>query len=117
MTSSPSFTDDEPRSGDLGYVLDRVLDTARVTDFEGSSKHDALNARWLERLAGNSRPRRLVATQPVMRSPIDVRSLVGVTQGPQRQGPLAVRPGAALPPPHDRSKEPTPRRPGTSSTG
>ena len=33
-------------------VLARVLDIARADDFEGYSKHDALNAPWLERLAG-----------------------------------------------------------------
>ena len=67
-------------------ILERVLDTARKDDFEGSSKHDALNARWLERLAGSSRPRRLVATQLVMRSPVDVRNLVGVKKARNAKG-------------------------------
>ena len=71
---------------DYGDVLERVLDTARHDDFEGSSKHDALNARWLEKLAGTSRPRRLVATQLVMRSPVDVRNLVGVRKARNAKG-------------------------------
>jgi uncharacterized protein YyaL (SSP411 family) len=67
-------------------VLDRVLDTGRATSYAGWSKHDALNARWLERLAGQSRARRLVATQAVMRSPLDVRRLVGVQQARNAKG-------------------------------
>jgi hypothetical protein len=63
---------------DLSDVLERVLDTARVDDYEGYSKHDALNARWLERLTGGSRLPRLVATQVVTRSPVDLRPLIGV---------------------------------------
>lgn len=71
---------------DAADVLERVLDTARRDDFEGSSKHDALNAPWLEKLAGTSRPRRLVATQLVMRSPIDVRNVVGVRKARNAKG-------------------------------
>jgi hypothetical protein len=71
---------------DAADVLERVFDTARKDDFEGSSKHDALNAPWLEKLAGTSRPRRLVATQLVMRSPIDVRNLVGVRKARNAKG-------------------------------
>lgn len=71
---------------DSADILERVLDTARKDDFEGSSKHDALNARWLEKLAGSSRPRRLVATQLVMRSPVDVRNLVGVKKARNAKG-------------------------------
>ena len=103
--------------GDSADILERVLDTARNDDFEGSSKHDALNSRWLEKLAGTSRPRRLVATQLVMRSPVDVRNLARVAQGPERQGAVALLPGPALPVPGDRDRVATPRRPATSSTG
>jgi len=63
-----------------------VFDTARVTDYEGWSKHDALNAPWLERLAGRSRARRLVATQSVMRSPLDVRRLARVKRARNAKG-------------------------------
>jgi len=71
---------------DLPDVLERVLDTARSDAYEGYSKHDALNARWLARLAGGSRPRRLAAIQLVMRSPIDVRPLVRVRKARNPKG-------------------------------
>jgi hypothetical protein len=67
-------------------VLDRTLETAREVDFEGFSKHDALNARWLERLAGGSKITRLGATQLVMRSPIDVRPVLGVRKARNAKG-------------------------------
>jgi hypothetical protein len=67
-------------------VLDRVFETARATDYEGYSKHDALNAPWLERTAGSSRLRRLVATQVVTRSPVDLRRVVGVKQARNPKG-------------------------------
>jgi hypothetical protein len=74
------------RCGGRAEILERVLDTARRDDFAGSSKHDALNARWLEVLAGKSRPRRLVATQLVMRSPVDVRNAVRVRKARNAKG-------------------------------
>jgi hypothetical protein len=36
---------------DEATVLERVFDTARVDNYEGYSKHDGLNARWLGELA------------------------------------------------------------------
>ncbi len=71
---------------DDAAILERVLDTGRRDHFEGYSKHDGLNARWLERLAGTSRPRRLVAIQSVMRSPIDIRPIVGVRKARNAKG-------------------------------
>jgi hypothetical protein len=71
---------------DYGEVLEQVLDTARAEDFEGYSKHDALNAGWLEKLAGESKPRRLVATQLVMRSPVHVRPLLRVRKARNAKG-------------------------------
>lgn len=71
---------------DVPAVLDRVFDTARTDDFEGYSKHDALNARWLEVLAGTSRIRRLVATQVITRSPVDLRPLAGVRKARNAKG-------------------------------
>lgn len=71
---------------DVLAVLDRVLDTARADDFTGYSKHDALNARWLERAAGDSRLRRLVATQIVTRSPVDLRPIAGVRKARNAKG-------------------------------
>ncbi len=67
-------------------VLARVLDTARADGYEGYSKHDALNARWLERLADDSRARRLAAIQLVMRSPVDLRPLARVRKARNPKG-------------------------------
>lgn len=71
---------------DCGEVLERVLATARQDDYEGFSKHDALNARWLERLAGSSKLRRLVATQLVTRCPVDVRPILRVQRARNAKG-------------------------------
>jgi hypothetical protein len=71
---------------DDATILERVLDTARRDHFEGYSKHDGLNSRWLERMAGDSRPRRLVAIQTVMRSPVDIRPIVGVRKARNAKG-------------------------------
>jgi hypothetical protein len=67
-------------------VLARVLDIARADGYEGYSKHDALNAPWLERLAGGSRIRRLVAIQSIMRSPVDLRPLARVSKARNPKG-------------------------------
>jgi hypothetical protein len=67
-------------------VLEQVLDTARVDDYAGWSKHDALNARWLELVAGWSKWPRLVATQAVMRSPVDMRPWIGVRKARNPKG-------------------------------
>jgi hypothetical protein len=74
------------RTPNVADVLERVLDTARAIDYTGYSKHDALNARWLERLAGSSRPRRLIAIQSVMRSPVHVRPWIGVRPARNAKG-------------------------------
>jgi hypothetical protein len=71
---------------DAADVLERVLQTARVDDFAGYSKHDALNARWLEQIAGRTRVTRLAATQLVMRAPFNVRPLVGVRKARNAKG-------------------------------
>jgi hypothetical protein len=67
-------------------VLDKVLHTARSADYKGYSKHDALNSPLLESLAGGSRLPRLVATQVVTRSPVDIRPLVGVRKARNAKG-------------------------------
>jgi hypothetical protein len=67
-------------------VLEQVLDTARADDYTGYSKHDALNARWLERLAGDSKLRRLAAIQLVMRCPVHVRPLLRVRKARNAKG-------------------------------
>ena len=67
-------------------VLERVFETARVDDYAGYSKHDALNAAWLEKLAGDSKLRRLAITQLVMRSPLHIRPLLGVRKARNPKG-------------------------------
>jgi hypothetical protein len=67
-------------------VLDKVLHTARTADYKGYSKHDALNSPLLQGVAGGSRLPRLVATQVVMRSPVDIRPLVGVRKARNAKG-------------------------------
>jgi hypothetical protein len=71
---------------DLDDVLDRTVDTGRKQRYEGYSKHDALNAAWLGRVAGHSRWPRLAATQVVTRSPVDVRPLIGVQKARNPKG-------------------------------
>jgi hypothetical protein len=85
VKNTPTMTVPRARDGH-GDVLERVLDTARHDDFEGYSKHDALNAPWLEALAGGSRLRRLAAIQLVMRSPIHVRPLLRVRKARNPKG-------------------------------
>jgi hypothetical protein len=65
-------------AGTLAEIQSHVLGVARALQYEGYSKHDALNAPWLERLAGGSRLTRLAAIQAVMRCPLHVRPLLGV---------------------------------------
>lgn len=71
---------------EVSHVLERVLETAHADRYEGFSKHDALNARWLERVAGGSRVRRLAAIQLVMRSPVDLRPLARVRKARNPKG-------------------------------
>jgi len=85
VKNTPTMTGPMARPG-RADVLQRVLDTARHDDFEGYSKHDALNAPWMEALAGGSRLRRLAAIQLVMRSPIHVRPLLGVRKARNPKG-------------------------------
>ncbi len=81
-TASPAAAERQ----DDERVLDRVLATARADDFEGYSKHDALNAGWLETLAGESRLRRLAAIQLVMRCPVHIRPLLRVRKARNAKG-------------------------------
>jgi hypothetical protein len=73
-------------SFELDEVLDQVLAVGREVDYEGYSKHDALNAPWLERLVGTSRVRRMAAIQLVTRSPVDVRALLHVEKARNPKG-------------------------------
>jgi hypothetical protein len=74
------------RSEVASRVLDRVLQVARSADYAGYSKHDALNSPLLAAVAGWSRPSRLVATQLVTRSPVDLRPAFRVTKARNPKG-------------------------------
>lgn len=72
--------------GSLQKVHARILETARELNWAGYSKHDALNAPWLEAMAGRSRLLRLAAIQLVMRSPLHVRPWLGVRSARDPKG-------------------------------
>lgn len=67
-------------------VLERVLDWSRARDFAGYSKHDALNSPFLSACSLNMPFLRLVITQVVMRSPMNIRPLLGVPVGRNPKG-------------------------------
>ena len=67
-------------------VLERVLGVAEGLNYTGYSKHDALNARWLESLAGGSRLMRIAFIQIIMRFPLHIRPLVGVCAARNAKG-------------------------------
>jgi hypothetical protein len=71
---------------DPAQVLDRVLDVARSDRYEGYSKHDGLNSKLLEKMAGSSRMRRLGAIQVVTRSPVDIRPALRVRKARNPKG-------------------------------
>ena len=79
---------DEPpwQEGELEAVQARVLQTARDLGWEGYSKHDALNAPWLESATRGSRLLRMLAIQLVMRFPLHVRPLLGVRTARNAKG-------------------------------
>ena len=81
MTSDQSHS-----SQPIREVQRRILDVGRAVSWAGFSKHDALNAPWLEAVAGRSRLRRLAAIQLVMRSPIHIRPLLGVRRARDPKG-------------------------------
>jgi len=67
-------------------ALVKTLWVARALDYAGYSKHDGLNASWLEALAGNRRWPRLLFIQLVMRCPFHVRPWLGVAQARNAKG-------------------------------
>jgi len=64
-------------SARIDAVLDTVLDYSEAQDWRGFDKHDALNSPVLEKLCGWSRITRLLAVQAVMRSPVNLRPVLG----------------------------------------
>lgn len=72
---SPAAT---PSRDTLLAALRATLDWSRARDYSGHEKHDGLNSPLLMRLCGGHRLTRLVAIQAVMRSPLNLRGLLGV---------------------------------------
>jgi hypothetical protein len=86
MTQDQSAATAARAAGTVPDVLERVLQTARADDYAGYSKHDALNSPLLAHLAGDSKLRRLVATQVVTRSPVHIRPLLRVQKARNAKG-------------------------------
>jgi hypothetical protein len=80
------MTFDQSLAAPIREVQRRTLDVGRSAGWAGFSKHDGLNARWLEAVAGRSRLLRLAAIQLVMRSPIHIRPLIGVRRARDPKG-------------------------------
>jgi hypothetical protein len=59
-------------------VVRAVHEYSRARGWQGSEKHDALNSPWLWRWFGGRRWTRLLATQGVMRFPLNLRPLLRV---------------------------------------
>jgi hypothetical protein len=60
------------------YILQRVLDYAKSEDYAGYNKFDALNSPVLKRLSLKSKWLRFAFIQAVMRSPLNLRSVLGI---------------------------------------
>lgn len=81
---------DAPREGALEKAAEaalvKTLGIAETLNYAGHSKHDGLNAPWLEALAGNRRWTRLLFIQLIMRCPFHVRPWLGVAQARNAKG-------------------------------
>ena len=86
MTQAVNRDDANSRWPELSDALKKAFRVVEDADFSGYSKHDGLNARWLERIAGGSRIRRLIAIQSVMRTPAHIRPWVGVEKARNPKG-------------------------------
>lgn len=84
---SPWALDEERRRRYL-EVLQGLLDYARRFQYTGYNKHDGLNSPLLSAVLGFGRWPRIVAIQLVMRSPWNIRPLLGVprTRNPKGWG-------------------------------
>ena len=61
----------------VNSVLDAVLDYSEAQGWQGFDKHDALNSPFLQAVFGWSRVTRLLSVQAVMRSPVNLRPILG----------------------------------------
>lgn len=70
----------------VSAVLQKTLQWSRERDFAGYSKHDALNSHFLNACSLNNAFLRLAITQAVMRSPFNIRPLLGVPEARNPKG-------------------------------
>ena len=62
----------------LNLILDQVYKWSSDQKYRGHNKHDALNSPFLKALLGWSKWARIIATQGIMRFPINLRPLLFV---------------------------------------
>jgi hypothetical protein len=67
-----------PDDAAVAGILDAVLRKSASADWRGHDKHDGLNSPLVWSTCGWSRMTRLLALQAVMRSPVNVRDVLGV---------------------------------------
>ncbi|MCP5159882.1 MAG: hypothetical protein H6975_10805 [Gammaproteobacteria bacterium] len=70
----------------IRQTLDRTLAWSREQDYREYTKHDALNSPLVWAIFGHHRLTRILATQAVMRFPLNVRPLLGVTRSENPKG-------------------------------
>jgi len=73
-------------TNEIEKVLQRVLKYAEGENYSGYSKFDALNSPALKRLSLNSKWLRFAFTQAMMRSPLNLRPLLGVQKSVNPKG-------------------------------
>lgn len=85
---NPHLTSDRPLLSDVETTLQKLLAYCRANEWAGYDPYDALNSKLFEMLPIlDSRLPRLVVTQVLKRSPINVRSLLQI---PKTQNPKAI---------------------------
>jgi hypothetical protein len=71
---------------DYNHILDNVIAWSRDRNYAGYSKHDALNSSLLSACSMGVPFLRLLLTQVVMRSPVNIRPWLGVPTGRNPKG-------------------------------
>ena len=67
----------DPRAA-VRDACETVLAFSKRQNYQGYGKHDALNSSFLKKLTFDTKWLRLLAIQAVMRSPVNIRPLLGV---------------------------------------
>lgn len=70
----------------LRAVFDKTLAWSKAQGYLEHTKHDALNSKLIWSIFGHHRLTRILATQAVMRFPIDIRDLIGVPRSHNPKG-------------------------------